>query len=473
MARGAARQGGSTFVEKSGLVMNVLLGCGVAVHGFEHGRGEGSGAWVASVFQKCKRDVRDRNYPCERPGCRHGWTVRYREPGGRRGRQWERSFPRRVGPDGADAFAVSVENDKEAGVAFDPVRGALPLSVWAREWLDGRAIAESTRRNYEGFIRKHLVPRLGQKTLAGLARRDFERFAKDVYASGAGLAASTVNDRMVMVAAMLEAAVVDKRIPDNPARGVRISRARPLAVDEDEIPTPGEVDLIAKHIAPQYRLTVYLQSGTGLRPSEALAFSSECRRTGFVRIRWQVSAKAHRADCRTAFVPCKNRVEGEYRDVPTAPFIDQEIDAHLARWAPVPVVFTGRKGKRRRLEVFFAPRQRGKGAMPTASIYGYHFKKACRLAGLVDADGKAKYTPRSLRHFFASIALAHGVPVHEVSRWLGHRSVKATVDIYGHLVPRAWRRCREVLQNAMRPVPLDTGIQPEEAASPGSCIQAA
>jgi hypothetical protein len=58
-------------------------------------------------------------------------------------------------------------------------------------------------------------------------------------------------------------------------------------------------------------------------------------------------------------------------------------------------------------------------------------------------------------------------------RWLGHRSVKATVDIYGHLVPRAWHRCREVLQNAMRPVPLDARAQPEEVASPGSCTQAA
>ncbi|MFI2207705.1 hypothetical protein ACH47Z_45120 [Streptomyces sp. NPDC020192] len=82
---------------------------------------------------------------------------------------------------------------------------------------------------------------MGQKPLAGLARRDFEKFAKGLYADGTGLAASTVHDRMVMVAAMLEAAVVDKRIQDNPGRGVRVSRAGPLAVDDDEIPTPGEL----------------------------------------------------------------------------------------------------------------------------------------------------------------------------------------------------------------------------------------
>ncbi|MFJ9663630.1 hypothetical protein ACIRPP_03285, partial [Streptomyces sp. NPDC101219] len=185
-----------------------------------------------------------------------------------------------MGSGGADAFADKVENDKKADVRFDPARGLVPLRAWAQEWLERRVIGESTRRNYEGFIRNHLVPRLGRKTLAGLARRDFEEFAKDVHASGAGLAASTVNDRMVMVAAMLEAAVVDRRIPDNPARGVRISRAAPCVVDEDEIPTLGEVDLIAEHIAPQYRLAVYLQSGTGQRPSEALAFSTERFQSG-------------------------------------------------------------------------------------------------------------------------------------------------------------------------------------------------
>ncbi|WP_324802192.1 hypothetical protein SJX93_24120 [Streptomyces cyaneofuscatus] len=69
-------------------------------------------------------------------------------------------------------------------------------------------------------------------------------------------------------------------------------------------------------------------------------------------------------------------------------------------------------------------------------------------------DGKARYTPRDLRHFFASTALANDVPIHELSRWLGHRSVKATVDIYGHLLPGAWERCREVLQRSMRPTPV-------------------
>lgn len=66
------------------------------------------------------------------------------------------------------------------------------------------------------------------------------------------------------------------------------------------------------------------------------------------------------------------------------------------------------------------------------------------------------------RHFFASTALANGVPIHEVSRWLGHKSIKTTVDIYGHLVAEARDRCRDVLQNAMRPGVTDS----DESDSP-------
>ncbi|WP_345621552.1 hypothetical protein [Streptomyces ziwulingensis] len=38
--------------------------------------------------------------------------------------------------------------------------------------------------------------------------------------------------------------------------------------------------------------------------------------------------------------------------------------------------------------------------------------------------------------------LAAGVPLLEVSRWLGHRSLRVTADTYGHLVPDSWNRGR-------------------------------
>ena len=41
-----------------------------------------------------------------------------------------------------------------------------------------------------------------------------------------------------------------------------------------------------------------------------------------------------------------------------------------------------------------------------------------------------------LRHAFALLLLAEGVPVLDVSRILGHASAAFTMDRYGHLMPR-------------------------------------
>ncbi|WP_438470724.1 tyrosine-type recombinase/integrase [Streptomyces asiaticus] len=419
---------------------------------------------MASVFQKCKTDDRNRHYPCEATRCGHSWTVRYREPGGRTARQREKTFAKKTGPNGADAFASKVENDKGMGIYIDPNAGKITVRAYAEDWLERRVIGDSTYANYRGFIDNHLVPRLGRKTMAGVAKRDIEHFKAAISKE---LAVSTVFDRMKLVKHMFWSAKEEKVIQEDPTKDVKTAPGN-NAVDEDEIPDLDEVRLLHKHMSPQYKLTVWLQAGVGMRVSEALAFHVGCRRNDVIRIRWQISSKANREDCKTRLVPLKHRDEGEYRDVPAAPFVCDEIDDHVRLWEPIPLTFKTAAGKTRQVEVFFAPRERGKGIMPTANTYSYHFKKACVAAGLVDAEGKPKYHPHSLRHFFASTALAAGIPIHEVSRWLGHKSIKTTVDIYGHLVPEAWDRCRAIMQKAIGPVPVEVpGDVPEDSSEYG------
>lgn len=413
---------------------------------------------MATVFQRCKTDKRSPLYPCDKVRCGHDWTVRYREPGGRTARQREESFIKKTA---ADNFANKMENDKSVGTYIDPNAGKITVRAYVEDWLSRRVIGDSTFSNYRGFIDNHLIPRLGRKTMAGVAKRDIELFKAAISKE---LAASTVYDRMKMVKHIFWSAKEEKVIQEDPSREVKNAPGN-RAVDEDEIPTLAEVRLLHEHMSPQYKLTVWLQAGAGLRVSEALAFHTGCLRDDVIRVRWQISSKAHREDCKTRLVPLKHREEGEYRDVPAAPFVCDEIDAHVEQWDPIPLTFQNAAGKARQVAVFFAPRERGKGIMPTANTYSYHFRKACRLAGLMDADGKPKYHPHSLRHFFASTALAAGIPIHEVSRWLGHKSIKTTVDIYGHLVPEAWDRCRAIMQKAMGPVAVEVASEAADEPS--------
>lgn len=404
---------------------------------------------MAKVFQKCKKkEERSKHYPCTKERCGHPWTVRWRTPGGRQGRQLDASFAKKTGFGGADEFAVKVESDKRAGIYIDPNAGKITVRAYAEDWLSRRVVGDGTYANYKGFIENHLIPRLGRKTLAGVTKEDIERFRAEL---NKVLAPSTVFDRMKLVRLIFWSAVQEKRIQDDPARDVKTAPG-PRSVDEDEIPTLTEVQWLYEHMAPQYQLTVWLQAGAGLRISEALAFHDGCLRGDVIRVRWQISSKANREDCKTRLVPLKHRDEGEYRDVPAPPFLCEEIEAHRVLWESIPITFQNAAGKTKQVSVYFAPRERGKGTMPTATTYAYHFRKACLSAGLIDADGKPKYTPHDLRHFFASTALAAGIPILEVSRWLGHKSIKTTADIYGHIVPEAWNRCREIMQRALNPV---------------------
>ena len=57
------------------------------------------------------------------------------------------------------------------------------------------------------------------------------------------------------------------------------------------------------------------------------------------------------------------------------------------------------------------------------------FKRLLALAGVPNIRF------HDLRHTAASLLLATGMPILEVSRQLGHSRASTTLDIYGHLIP--------------------------------------
>ncbi len=71
------------------------------------------------------------------------------------------------------------------------------------------------------------------------------------------------------------------------------------------------------------------------------------------------------------------------------------------------------------------------------------FTRAAKAAGL-----PRSFTPHSLRHLWASTMLAHGVPVPDVSGYLGHQSIQVTYSIYRHAIPSSMDRAVAVLDDA-------------------------
>src|SRR6266508_1332379 len=105
------------------------------------------------------------------------WDVECREPNRRRRRK---SF--RLKRD-AETFRLAIEADLAAGGYVDPNLGYQHLDVYARSWLRSRVwLSPKTKETYEGQLRLHILPGLGEKPLNRLAPAVVREWYAGLYA---------------------------------------------------------------------------------------------------------------------------------------------------------------------------------------------------------------------------------------------------------------------------------------------------
>jgi integrase len=170
------------------------------------------------------------------------------------------------------------------------------------------------------------------------------------------------------------------------------------------------------------RLLALLGGGLGLRQGEALslAVNRVDAAAGMVRVDQQVVLISRRP------VLAPPNTMASVRYVPLPRFVADAIMQQVAAFD---------------LELDEVLCRTPRGNLLRRDYYNAEIWRPAILAAGLPADT----TFHDLRHTFASRALAEGVPISEVSRWLGHKSITTTVDLYGHLVPEASERARDAL----------------------------
>lgn len=93
--------------------------------------------------------------------------------------------------------------------------------------------------------------------------------------------------------------------------------------------------------------------------------------------------------------------------------------------------------------VFTTPR----GAPLSASTAGWALSRYCELAGV------PRVTPHGLRHLHASLLLAGGLPVTDVSARLGHGTPAVTLRVYAHAIGRDDSQAADVVSAALASEP--------------------
>ena len=329
----------------------------------------------------------------------HGgrYLVRYKKPDGvHAGR---RGFLSRVD---ASAYLAFIEASIARGRYVDPMSARVTVAELAPAWLAFQAavLKPSSAHSLHSAWRVHVAPRWANLRLADITHGRVRAWITDLAGSHG---ASTVIRAHGVLAGMLDVAVRDRRLLENPARGIRLPRKTPA---RRAYLTHAQVSRPAGHA--RHPGLVYLLAYTGLRWGEATAL-----RVGDVdpdrrRVHVQENAVSVNGTIHVGS-PKTHRTRSVAYPGFVAPFVDRAI----AGRDPGALLFGN-----------------GSEHLALPNSQDGWFAAAVRRAQ-TDEPGFPRVTPHDLRHTAAGLAIRAGANVKAVQRMLGHASAVMTLDTTG------------------------------------------
>ncbi len=353
-----------------------------------------------------------------RPGT---WILDYRDETGRRRR-------------------LTCDTKAEAEEARDRVRATwkgrgpfrpmvdpkTTVTQLAERWLAAERVAREkvqTVRRYEIALRHHILPALGAREVRSLTPYDVRRFLEQRRAGGLSKASCLL--LLAVLGRLVERAMETERLlVVNPCTGARKALAlgtkqraeAPKAFNAEQL---AHVLETARTVDPALAPLFSLLARTGVRIGEACA------------VRWDdVDWRAGQltvAGTVTRMGTVNSPKNGEARVVDMSDALATELrqlqvqrkaEALQRGWGTVPSrIFCTRRGK---LYPLTEAARRFKRVLERADLPGH-------------------FSLHTFRHTWASLNLAAGVSLEYVSRTLGHRDHRITVQIYGRHLPHGDR----------------------------------
>ena len=302
---------------------------------------------------------------------------------------------------------------------------SLSVATFLKDWIvDQQAyLRPRTWAGYKGNVDNHIIKSIGKLKLAEFQPADVRRVHRDCAARG--LSKRTVEYVHAILHKALDQAVHDQLVPRNVAHKTRPpSSQRPKVAPY----TPDEAIRFLEEVRGEPEEPLYVVTlGLGLRRGEALGLRwSDINWTArTVTIAGQVQRVKGEG---LVWVAPKTDDSIAVLDAPE--FVLDAILAHRDRQQfltnTTGYVFTG---------------VRGEPLDPDAVSHGFvRFCERHRLRRTRFHD---------LRHATASLLLAQGIPLWQVSKILRHSSIAITTDTYGHLYSETSRAAADAMSSFM------------------------
>lgn len=337
------------------------------------------------------------------PGGKSGYWVRYRDD---RNQTKSRKFRTRRE---ADEFAANTEVAKLEGRFVAPSLGKVTVGELGSAWLSAKVhIKPSTRTALESAWRVHVEPQWGRTSVVRVTSADVRSWVAELSSGDTKpRSATTVKRAFGVLSGILDDAVTDRRIVQNPCHGIKTPRKVPR---EHTYLSHKQLHALA-NAAGTHQCFVLILGYTGLRWGEAIGL--RVKDLDLQRLRFNVNQNVVEVGSDLHVGTPKGHAR---RSVPVPEFLRLLLVDQTRDKLPTAPLFPGPDGnymRRTRTD----PESRG------------WFSRA------VEASSVPRVTPHSLRHTAASLAIATGANVKAVQSMLGHKSAAMTLDTYAGLFP--------------------------------------
>lgn len=328
------------------------------------------------------------------------------------------------------------------------VQEALTVQEWLDEWLPGkRRLRPNSARAYRGHIERYLTPHLGHLPLTDLrvghVAAMFEAIARETRPPSPGEA--TMQRIRATLRAALNDAIRQRLLTVNVARLVElpIGRRPPVRVWTPDQLTTFLQAIVGDRLESLFRLVAVV----GLRRGEVcgLPWPNVDFDVGQLRVDRQLVEVAGRVVLGEPKSKYGERVLA--LDDDTITLLQEHRRRQLeermragAAWLETGFVFTRLDG----------------GPLTPAWV-------TRRFAKLAKAAGLPAIRLHDLRHSSASLGLASGESMKEISERLGHSSITITADTYTHVAPALARDSAQRRAALLRPLQARPATPPDGA----------
>lgn len=311
---------------------------------------------------------------------------------------------------------------------FVSVSQSIALDAWFDRWMKiykEKSVRPNTKREYTHIYNKNISPYIGNRNINSLVKSDIQWLIDKAHEDGYKY--ERQNKIKVILVDMFSRAIEDDLMIKNPASGVKLRAdkkvvAKALSLEEQNI----FFDFCKNTF---YDNLFNVAVNTGLRPGElfALQLSDVDMEDGYIDVNKTLVYQKYLDDERKTFHVEPPKTKQSYRKVP----INSVCRTYLERQFELKKVVSQKRPKQQNEYLFVT-----KFNTPLNSvIYSDAIKAVVRQINLIRPleNQFEVFSGHTFRHTFATRCFESGVNGKVVQAYLGHASLKMTMDLYTHV----------------------------------------